>query len=159
MKTLVLDIEKCSGCGHCELICAVKKQGKVDLSKSHIRLIKYERDGNYLVASCMQCRTPVCREVCPVKAIEENPTTGAMIVDEEKCIGCKLCSFACPFGGIVVDFDRHVATKCNLCDGDPECAKVCPRDCIKYMDYDKIGFELKKKGLEKLAKLESLIMG
>jgi Fe-S-cluster-containing hydrogenase component 2 len=137
----------------------VKKRGIVDPAKSYIHVIKYERKGAFFPISCMQCRKPVCRDVCPVGAIEENPTTGALVVNNDKCLGCKLCNFACPFGGIVVDYVLGIATKCDLCGGEPACAKVCSRDCIKFIDVDKISAELKRKGIRQLAKLEWLITG
>ena len=125
MKAIVLNVENCSGCGQCELICSVKKLGSADPARSNIHVIKYERDGAFLVASCMQCRTPVCREVCPVRAIEENPTTGALVVDEEKCIGCEECVDVCPSDVYEMQDDKSVPVNAEECIGCEACVEAC----------------------------------
>ena len=69
---------------------------------------------------------------CPVNAIAINPATGAKVVVERTCVGCALCTIACPFGTIFYNPDTKKAFKCNLCEGDPACAKACPTGAIVY---------------------------
>ena len=59
-----------------------------------------------------------------------------VLIDELKCIGCGICSLACPFGAISYDDKSKIAFKCDLCSGDPMCAKVCGPKTIKYNEAD-----------------------
>ncbi len=79
--------------------------------------------------------------VCPVAAITVDEATGAKVVSEQRCIGCKVCTIACPFGMINFDFDRGKVVKCDLCGGDPACAKVCPQDAIHFVDVNATGLQ------------------
>lgn len=76
---------------------------------------------------------------CPVEAIVINQATGAKEVLADVCVGCKVCTIACPFGTVNYDHDTKVAYKCDLCGGDPECAKACPTQAITYVDADHTG--------------------
>jgi Fe-S-cluster-containing hydrogenase component 2 len=66
--------------------------------------------------------------------------TGAVLVNEEKCTGCGLCIPSCPIGILKVDPVTHVAIKCDLCGGDPECVKRCPEKALKYIDAEKAAY-------------------
>jgi len=73
---------------------------------------------------------------CPLNIIKREKT-GAIVVDEEKCVGCGLCVQSCPYGAITVDPLTKCALKCDLCNGDPECVKHCPGGALSYLDVDK----------------------
>jgi Fe-S-cluster-containing hydrogenase component 2 len=75
-------------------------------------------------------------EVCPVSAITRDKDTNAVIINEEKCIGCRECITACPFHIILVDPKTKKVVKCDLCKGAPRCAKVCPKAAIIYARRD-----------------------
>ena len=62
--------------------------------------------------------------------------TGAKVVLEATCVGCKVCTIACPFGTINYMADVGKVQKCDLCGGHPECAKACPTGAITYVDAD-----------------------
>ncbi len=81
-----------------------------------------------------------CRPVL-VEAIVINESTGAKEVLADVCVGCKVCTIACPFGTVNYDQDTKVVAKCDLCGGDPECAKACPTQAITYVDADHTGLE------------------
>lgn len=78
---------------------------------------------------------------CPVEAISKNATTGAMEVDEAVCVGCKVCTIACPFGTINYNPDSGKVIKCDLCGGDPKCAEACPTEAITYVDAAWTGYD------------------
>jgi Fe-S-cluster-containing hydrogenase component 2 len=77
----------------------------------------------------------------PVEAIKIDSATGAKIVLENVCVGCKVCTIACPFGTINYMADVGKVQKCDLCGGDPECAKACPTGAITYIDADWTGLD------------------
>jgi Fe-S-cluster-containing hydrogenase component 2 len=76
-----------------------------------------------------------------VEAIKLNAVTGAKEVDEGICVGCKVCTIACPFGTVNYNTDSGKVIKCDLCGGDPECAKACPTGAITYVDANWTGLE------------------
>jgi Fe-S-cluster-containing dehydrogenase component len=82
-----------------------------------------------------------------------------MIIDKDKCLGCKMCIIACPFGAPSFDPVDRVTIKCDLCEGDPECVKLCPSETLKFVRADKIGIMEKRMGLEKLFKTISVLIG
>jgi Fe-S-cluster-containing hydrogenase component 2 len=69
---------------------------------------------------------------CPAEAIFLEESTGAKILNEEKCIGCRMCMIAYPFGAISIDPLTKKVVKCDLCSGEPACAQWCPTGAIEY---------------------------
>ena len=78
---------------------------------------------------------------CPVEAITMNKATGAMEVADSVCVGCKVCTIACPFGTVNYSQDTGKVVKCDLCGGDPKCASACPTQAITYVDADATGLD------------------
>ena len=160
MKVLSVDIEKCTGCKTCEAACSLKNTGRVQPTRSRIKVIRYEKRGeyhNYIPMVCQQCTTPLCMEACPTNAISRNETTGAMIVDQDACVGCRVCSMACPIGGISIDPVSNTAFKCDLCDGDPECVKYCDIEALTYVSLDKLDQSIKRSKSSKISELYALM--
>lgn len=108
---------------------------------------------------CQQCTTPLCMEACPTNAISRNEETGAMVVDEDACVGCRVCSMACPIGGVSIDPVNNIAIKCDLCNGDPECVKYCDIEAISYVPLDKLDSTMKRKKSQKISELYALMRG
>jgi Fe-S-cluster-containing hydrogenase component 2 len=78
---------------------------------------------------------------CPVDAIVIDGTTGAKVVREATCVGCKVCTIACPFGTVNYMADVGKVQKCDLCGGDPKCVTACPTAAITYVDADWTGLD------------------
>lgn len=76
---------------------------------------------------------------CPVNAIAVDDKTGAKIVLDSLCVGCHLCTIACPFGTVFTLPQSDKASKCNLCGGDPACATACPTSAIEFVEQDHNG--------------------
>jgi len=85
---------------------------------------------------CQQCDKPRCQEFCPAHAIDRNPETKAMVINYNRCIGCRLCMAVCPFGAMRYDTNRRRVFKCELCEGDPQCVKLCPQEALQFVPKD-----------------------
>jgi Fe-S-cluster-containing hydrogenase component 2 len=145
-KALKIDPEKCTGCMQCELACSWVQTGTFAPSKSMIRVSVFDEEASYAPYSCVQCDEAWCMNACPVNAIAVDAKSGAKVVMEELCIGCHLCTIACPFGTVFTLPQSGKAAKCNLCGDDPACAKACPTQAIVYGDAPRAGAWLESWG-------------
>jgi anaerobic carbon-monoxide dehydrogenase iron sulfur subunit len=134
MKSLKIIPEKCTGCIQCELACSWVQTGMFRPAYSVIRVNIFDEQASYAPYTCFQCKEAWCMTPCPVNAIAINRDTGAKVVIEETCVGCGLCAIACPFGTMFYNPERHKAFKCDLCGGDPACAKACPTGAIEFAE-------------------------
>lgn len=139
--TKILNIvpERCTGCMQCELACSFVQTGTFAPSQSLMRVNVFDEEASYAPYTCLQCDEAWCMTACPVNAIAIDEKTGAKIVLEKLCIGCHLCTIACPFGTVFTSPETDEATKCNLCGGDPACATACPTAAIEVVESDKAG--------------------
>jgi Fe-S-cluster-containing dehydrogenase component len=96
--------------------------------------------------SCLHCEDPPCVPVCPTGASYKRAEDGIVLVDYDKCIGCKYCTWACPYGAREFDEQRKVMTKCTLCvdritstelpepERQPACVLACPANARLFGD-------------------------
>ena len=133
-KVLKINIDKCTGCRTCEMVCSLKKEGIVNPSKSRIKIARWDERTVDMPVVCQQCEDPLCLTVCPVNARSRNEKLGNIDIDEDMCIGCQICLVACPFGGNYFDPVNNKVIKCDLCQGDPECVKFCETKAIEYIE-------------------------
>lgn len=131
-KTLIVDPMRCDGCRACEVACSMVKEGEANLSKARIRTVRFPEEHFFFPLVCCQCETPSCLRVCPSGALRKEAATGTVLLDRDRCIGCKMCLVACPFGAIVLA--DGLAAKCDLCDGDPVCVRLCEPQAIFFGD-------------------------
>ncbi len=140
-KSLLIDPAKCTSCLQCELACSFEHEGAFNPAKSRIKVFEFEHGALAIPYTCTQCAEAWCMHACPVEAITKNPATGAMEVNEDTCVGCKVCTIACPFGTINYSQSSGKVIKCDLCGGDPQCAEACPTGAITYVDADWTGYQ------------------
>ena len=139
---IVADSMKCIGCRTCEVACVVahqEQQACATVSREaflpRIRVVK--GDTFSTAVACHQCEDSPCGNVCPTGAILRKD--GSICVDQTRCIGCKSCMLACPFGAmnVVVQQSRVQAVKCDLCrhraEG-PACVAACPTQALACVD-------------------------
>ncbi len=137
-RFIIADSAKCIGCRTCEVACVVSHQHNQDCStlsasrfSARIRVVK---TGAFSTAvTCHHCEDAPCANVCPVGAISR--ANGAVLVEQSRCIGCKSCMIACPFGAMqVTRIDaRTQALKCDLCqhrETGPACVEACPTNAL-----------------------------
>jgi carbon-monoxide dehydrogenase iron sulfur subunit len=134
IKTLLVEPSRCTGCRTCEMACSLYHEGKCSPVLSRMRIIKYEALGKSYPAVCSQCSKPQCLSACSQGAIKQNEKTGAMTIDEALCTGCRSCLTVCPQIGFHPQ--KKVAFKCNLCGGDPQCARFCTAGAITFSGVD-----------------------
>ena len=149
-KALYLDPKKCTGCLQCEMACSFENEGIFNTAKSRIKVFHFEHEGTKVPYTCTQCAEAWCMHACPVEAIRVDVNTGAKIVLEDICVGCKVCTIACPFGTINYNHDTGKVMKCDLCGGDPACAEACPTGAITYIDADWTGLDRMRQWAKKL---------
>lgn len=128
-----VDEDKCSHCMKCMLVCSAQHEGSFNPRLGRLKIEEDYIKGRLPNAYCRQCPSPApCEEACPTEAIVRNTETGALVVNEAECTGCKACVDACPYnpGVIWMHPTKAMAVKCDLCDGAPQCAKYCPREAI-----------------------------
>lgn len=148
-----VNIGKCTGCKACQIAC--KDKNNLPMGVRWRRVFQYEggewinQDGQmvpsnvyaYSVSSaCMHCQNPICTQVCPAGAMTKRED-GIVAIDQDRCIGCRYCSWACPYGAPQFNEELGVMTKCNMCadlvdKGErPACVEACP---YRAMDFGSI---------------------
>jgi len=142
-KMIVFDPLYCSGCMRCMTACSTYHTGSTSLSKSRIQILRHEGhalsrideedDLIFDMVSCRQCDDPFCRDLCPTLAIERDRNTGALVINRDRCVGCRTCLAVCPFGAVAYDAARKQIMKCDLCSGDPQCVRFCPTEALRFL--------------------------
>jgi len=153
IKAIFMDPEKCTGCKLCELACSLKKTMKFNPIKSMISVMQVTKLEIYIPIVCLQCRKPFCEDVCPTRAMSRDEKTGAMVVNRDLCVGCRMCMIVCPFEGVSLDTEAGVSVKCDLCGGDPVCVKHCAYGAIKFVTVDEEVAAKRKEAIDRLSKL------
>ncbi len=156
-KVLMILPEACTGCRLCELACSAHHYGVFNPSLSRVEVVKRDEASLDVPAVCLQCSKPVCVDACTTGALHRDRRTDAVMVDEDKCIGCRACITACPLGGLSFDGDRGIAVKCDLCNGSPECVRYCPTGALQYVRAEAVGMIRKRIGAERLSKAMRLV--
>jgi Fe-S-cluster-containing dehydrogenase component len=150
-KMLVVDPDRCIGCGLCEMACSFHHTGEFSRTRSRIKAFRWEKTCDAVPLVCYQCEDAPCIKVCGVAgAIGRHKETGAVVINPDLCIGCRLCMFNCPYGAIDFDAVSGRLIKCDLCGGDPECVKYCSVKAITYTEPVKAGEFLKAMEASKL---------
>ncbi len=141
---MVIDTHKCVGCADCVVACQTENNVPVGYARDWITT---EVRGDFPSVSleirserCNHCDNPPCVYCCPTGASHVS-NGGIVKVNPSRCIGCKACVSACPYGARFVHPDGY-ADKCTFCDHrvkegkDPACVSVCPTRCMTFGDLD-----------------------
>ena len=162
---LVIDLDSCVGCHACAVACkqwndtgalaplSDKDPYGPEASGTWLnRVHSFEaRDGEggfalHFPRSCLHCDNAPCVTVCPTGASYKRVADGIVLVDEDLCIGCGLCAWACPYGAREMDEAQGVMKKCTLCadridnqhlapqDREPACVRTCPTGARHFGD-------------------------
>ncbi|WP_225749830.1 4Fe-4S dicluster domain-containing protein [Paraeggerthella sp. Marseille-Q4926] len=131
---MLINTKKCVGCYACRVACQMING--LDPDKAFIHYEELET-GAYpnvyaenVPVQCMHCENAPCQSVCPTGATYTTDS-GVVLVEEGKCIGCKYCMAACPYG-VRVQLHSGVVEKCRFCwyEGEPGNPPACVGTCI-----------------------------
>ncbi len=144
--------ELCIGCRSCELACSLENENLMATAGSRINVISFIESEAYgmpyhLPVTCYQCADAPCLNVCPEDALtRDNYGVNVVLLDLEKCTGCRLCVNACSFGMIRWNKHSKKIVKCELCGGEPACVEICPSKAILFEETPQ--FQARKKAFE-----------
>ncbi|RSK27560.1 dimethylsulfoxide reductase subunit B [Bacillus sp. HMF5848] len=146
-----IDMKKCIGCKTCQIAC--KDKNDVNVGVLFRKIFDFEK-GKYpnptvehLSLACCHCERPKCVENCPTGAMYKRAKDGLVLHDENKCIGCKMCLWSCPYMGPQYIPETRKVGKCDGCadlvdNGEnPACVDSCIMRAIEFGDIA----ELRKK--------------
>ena len=157
---LVITVERCVGCGRCEIECAVAHSESKDLAKAMLekprpksRVTVEPIDKYSAPLQCRHCEDAPCVAVCPSGALKKNAPGYPVLFERALCIGCKQCVMACPFGVVTMDRDGKHVLKCDLCverlklGQKPACASACHTGALTYQTADEMAQEKRTRTL------------
>jgi carbon-monoxide dehydrogenase iron sulfur subunit len=162
-RVIEVEIEKCMACKACEFACAVEHSTSKDMQKIvkegekpgyRISVEAYGR--NAVPVNCKHCEEAACIMACPTGAVHRDGKDDPVLVDDERCIGCRMCVMACPFGVITVKSDGKGVLKCDLCverlahGEDPACVNACPTSALKLVEEAQSNRAKRKKLAEQM---------
>ena len=156
-KVIVVDASKCYACLACVVECSYRRAGAgpndpitaENFSQSACAVEAVEGEPVPLV--CNHCEDAPCMTVCPSGAIYRESQDGPVLLDAEKCIGCKACVMACPFGMARLRRDGKAVIKCDLCEDrlaqglPPACVSACPSGALELKELDEVVAEARRR--------------
>jgi formate dehydrogenase iron-sulfur subunit len=172
-KALLYDATLCIGCKQCEQACAEKNKLQYDSvtaaddkQSDHKFTVVLSKGDKFMRRLCMNCSDPACASVCPVAALKKT-AAGPVVYDENKCMGCRYCMVACPFGVPKYEWSKVLprVQKCTMCPdrvlaGQPTaCAEACPTGATKFGERDDLIAEAQQRIREGGSKYVSHIYG
>jgi anaerobic carbon-monoxide dehydrogenase iron sulfur subunit len=143
-KVLMVHPDKCTGCQNCALACSFVHENAFRPPAARVHVYTWEREGMSVPMLCQQCDEASCVKVCPTGAMHRDQGASVVDYDRAKCIGCRMCVQACPFGNATYDNVTASIIKCDNCGGDPECVQFCPNQALEYQD-DSVSTRSRKK--------------
>ncbi len=142
---IIADPRNCTGCKACEVACAIAHMEKPVLTAGMVTEPLYSRvfvvksGSASLSVRCRHCEDAPCARACPVGAVTQK--NNVVLINSDKCIGCKTCAIVCPFGSIELVYrekeHKVVAHKCDLCEGrpgGPACVEACSSKALSLLD-------------------------
>ncbi len=137
-----LDLNRCTGCSACRIACEIANPVSAGLHWRSVTTFNEPRWSGATVLhwslSCNHCLSPSCLAGCPAAAYTKDAATGAVVIDRDRCIGCRYCAWVCPYAAPQLDTTTGTMEKCTFCldrqrRGDaPACASACPTGALGF---------------------------
>lgn len=150
------DSSQCSGCKTCQIACKDKQDHPVGMRWRNVYEVaggqwKTKDNRNWesgiesynISMACNHCEDPICMKNCPNGAIYKNEE-GIVLIDADRCMGCKYCQWACPYGALHLNKQTGKMTKCDMCidylaEGkQPSCVAACPMRVLKFGELNEL---------------------
>jgi formate dehydrogenase iron-sulfur subunit len=172
-KAILYDATLCIGCKACEQGCAERNKlpysdavAAEQVQSAHKYTVVLTKDDKFMRRLCMNCEEPTCASVCPVGALRKTKD-GPVIYEEVRCMGCRYCVAACPFGVPKYEWAKALPAvrKCDMCADRlaagkmTACAEICPTGATKFGERDELIAEAKKRMHENPANYVNHIYG
>jgi carbon-monoxide dehydrogenase iron sulfur subunit len=156
MRTIFVNVEKCTGCRHCEIACAIEHSKNKDLlsilyddPQPQPRIsVGLGIDFVTFPNRCRHCDPAPCHQICPTGAIYRDEEFGSVLVKEHTCISCGMCAMVCPFSAITFYRTPTIKTlisyKCDDCidrqknGRQPACVEACKTDALVFGEINEI---------------------
>lgn len=142
---MLIDLASCSGCHACSVACKAEHRAPVGQTRHRVQYVEAGAypsvQRTFVPTLCQHCTDAPCLSSCAVEAITRTES-GAVVIDQELCIGSGACVEACPYGAIYLNPEDETAYKCDFCqdrlaDGEqPACVATCPTDAIRFGSED-----------------------
>ncbi len=118
------------------------------------RLYVEQADGQKMPLVCRHCEDAPCAAVCTSGAMRQDPSTGIVVRDVERCVGCWMCAMICPYGVIGRQKDARVAVKCDRCCSRPEpaCVEACPTHTLIFSEEEEFAEIMRKEAVARIAR-------
>ncbi|NPB06066.1 MAG: 4Fe-4S dicluster domain-containing protein [Aquificae bacterium] len=162
---MLIDLSRCIGCLSCEVAC-VQEKGLESPFIRPMRVLRLEGlngspEALYWPTNCYHCEPAPCVLACPTAAMRKG-RDGVVFVEKERCIGCKACIVACPYGAITFNPETMKVEKCDYCrhrleqDLLPSCVEKCTTNCLYFVRLDERPKERHLKGRLELKLFDEL---
>jgi len=115
---MVIDLKKCIGCNACVIACKQENNNPIGYYRTWVKDVERgsypQVKRGFIPLLCNHCESPICNRNCPVKATYQRPD-GLVLIDYDRCIGCKYCMVSCPYNMRFPHPYRRTADKCTFC--------------------------------------------
>lgn len=174
---VLIDTTRCKGCEKCVVACKEENGLGEDrpargdgtlggLSATRLGTILRRPDNRFVRQQCRHCLEPACASACPVGALRKTPE-GPVIYDENRCMGCRYCMLACPYGIPRYEWDSWAPRmrKCSLCyprvkEGrPPACVEACPEGALAFGGREEMLAEARRRLAEDPSRYVQKIYG
>ncbi len=145
-RGFIFDLNKCTGCGACQIACSLENEVSLPINWRQVNTFNSrqfpEIPYHHLSMACNHCLEAPCITYCPTLAISRNEETGAVLINDNKCIGCGYCSWVCPYDAPKFNKSTGVMEKCTFCQHrleenlPPACVSLCPTTALQIENFE-----------------------